>query len=83
MTSTTGSRIQMYLDELGWSAVELSRRTLIHLPDLQDILSGETEPTYAQMMNIINKINTQYPADEHWSIYHDIADPFNKQSEGK
>jgi hypothetical protein len=40
---------------------------------LQEILDGEKQPTMNQLMNIINKIILNYPQDQHWSIYHNIA----------
>lgn len=75
--------INKYLSELDWSPVDLSRCTNIHLSSIERILQGIQRPTWAQTMIIINKICMQYPVERHWSIYHDIADPFNKQSEDK
>ena len=70
---TQAQQIQKYLDALNWSHTELHRRTLISLQNVQDIMSGEVRPTYAQVMIIVNKINLQYTADRHWSVYHDIC----------
>jgi len=70
---TQAQQIQKYLDALGWSHIELHRRTLISLQNVQDIMSGETQATYEQMMIIVNKINLRYTADRHWSVYHDIC----------
>jgi predicted transcriptional regulator len=70
---TTHEQIQKYMDELGWSTIHLARLTNIHHIKLQEILDGEKQPTMNQLMNIINKIILNYPQDQHWSIYHNIA----------
>lgn len=69
----TVQQIQKYMDALGWSQTTLHRQTLISLQDIKDIMSGKKEPTYHQLMNIVNKINKQYPADMHWGIYQSIV----------
>lgn len=74
---TTHEQIRKYMDALGWSTIYLSRLTNIHHITLSEILAGEKEPTIQQLMMIINKIVIQYPKEQHWSIYHDIAlEPF-------
>jgi hypothetical protein len=76
-----GHRIQVYLDELGWSQVDLHRITCINLPTIQSIMAGDIKPTFAQVMIIINKINLHYPPERHWGIYHHITKPFNQSTE--
>ena len=70
---TQAQQIQKYLDALNWSHTELHRRTLISLQNVQAIMSGQTQATHQQVMIIINKINLQYSADRHWTVYHDIC----------
>ena len=68
----TVQQIQKYMRELGWSDVDLHRCTLISLQNLDDIMKCTTPPTYYQLLNIVNKINKQYPAEMHWGIHHAI-----------
>lgn len=70
---TQAQQIQKYLDALNWSHTELHRRTLISLQNVQAIMSGQAQATHQQVMIIINKINLQYSADRHWTVYHDIC----------
>ena len=69
----TVQQIQKYMGELGWSNVDLHRVTLISLQNLDDIMNCRKPPTYYQLLNIVNKINKQYPADMHWGIHHAIC----------
>jgi len=70
---TTGQQIKIYLDELGWSVIDLARQTNIHHIKLDEIINGGEEPTYNQIMIIVNKITQQYPLDQHWTIYQSIV----------
>ena len=69
----TVQQIQKYMGELGWSNVDLHRVTLISLQNLDDIMNCRKQITYYQLLNIVNKINKQYPADMHWGIHHAIV----------
>lgn len=72
MTQTV-QQIQKYMNELGWSNVDLHRVTLISLQNLDDIMHGIKPPTYYQLMIIVNKITKQYPVEQHWGIYQSIV----------
>ena len=66
-------QIQKYMNELGWSDVDLHRCTLISLQNIDDILKCKKSPTYFQLMIIVNKITKQYPEHLHWGIYQSIV----------
>jgi predicted transcriptional regulator len=70
---TTGQQIKVYMDELGWDVIDLARQTNIHHIKLDEIINGGEEPTYNQIMIIVNKITKQYPLDQHWTIYQSIV----------
>ena len=70
---TTGQQIKIYMDELGWDVIDLARETNIHFLRLNRIIFGGVEPTYNQIMIIVNKITKQYPLDQHWTIYQSIV----------
>jgi hypothetical protein len=71
--TTYGQRIKKYMDEIGWTVVDLSRKTLIHFVELEAIINDGQLPTENQLMIIVNKINLQYPKSRHWEIFHDIT----------
>jgi len=70
---TTGQQIKKYMDELGWSVIDLARQTNIHHIKLDEIVNGGEEPTYNQIMIIVNKITQHYPLEQHWTIYQSIV----------
>lgn len=79
--TTYGQRIKKYMDEIGWTVVDLARETLIHFVELEAIINDGQSPTFNQLMIIVNKINLKYPKSRHWEIYHDIT--FNTILKGK
>ena len=79
--TTYGQRIKKYMDEIGWTVVDLSRETLIHFVELEAIINDGQSPTFNQLMIIVNKINLKYPKSRHWEIYHDIT--FNTYNKGE
>lgn len=64
--------IKEYMKELGWSVIDLQKETDIDIAVLQDILKGQTKPSYQDVMLIIIAITRQYPKDQSWDIYHNI-----------
>jgi hypothetical protein len=65
---TTGQKLKMYMDDMGWSVIDLHRLTLISIKDLKDILSDKNNHTMDQLMIIVNKINLKQPKQNHWTI---------------
>lgn len=69
----TVQQIQKYMGELGWCYVDLHRVTLISLQNIDEIMNCKKQVTYYQLLNIVNKINKEYPAYMHWGIHHAIV----------
>jgi predicted RecB family endonuclease len=70
---TTGQTIKKYMDQLGWSVIDLHRLTLISISDLEAAIKGDYQLTLNQLMNIVNKINLKQPKSNHWATYHEIV----------
>jgi len=70
---TTGQTIKKYMDQLGWSVIDLHRLTLISISDLEAAIEDEGELTHNQLMTIVNKINLKQPQSNHWTTYHEIV----------
>lgn len=69
---TTGQAIKKYMDELGWSVIDLHRATNINISTLEAIIKDEYRWSTNQILNIINKINLKQPQSKHWSTFHEI-----------
>jgi hypothetical protein len=54
---TTGQKLKMYMDDMGWSVIDLHRLTLISIKDLKDILSDKNKHTMNQLMITSNNQN--------------------------
>ncbi len=70
---TTGQTIKKYMDQLGWSVIDLHRLTLISIKDLEAVIKDKGELTNNQLMIIVNKINLKQPQSNHWTVYHEIV----------
>ena len=70
---TTGQTIKKYMDEIGWSVIDLHRLTLISISDLEAAIKGDYQLTLNQLMIIVNKINLRQPKSNHWTVYHEIV----------
>lgn len=70
---TTGQTIKKYMDQLGWSVIDLHRLTLISIKDLEAVIKNKGELTNNQLMIIVNKINLKQPQSNHWTVYHEIV----------
>jgi len=70
---STGQTIKKYMDQLGWSVIDLHRLTLISIKDLEAAIKDEGELTLNQLMTIVNKINLKQPQSNHWTTYHEIV----------
>ena len=70
---TTGQTIKKYMDQLGWSVIDLHRLTLISISDLKAAIKGDYQLTLNQLMIIVNKINLKQPQSNHWATYHEIV----------
>ena len=70
---TTGQTIKKYMDQLGWSVIDLPRLTLISIKDLEAVIKDKGELTNNQLMIIVNKINLKQPQSNHWTVYHEIV----------
>jgi|TARA_R100000479_G_scaffold174692_1_gene123605 hypothetical protein len=70
---TTGQAIKKYMDQLGWSVIDLHRLTLICIKDLEAAIKDKDPLTNNQLMNIVNKINLRQPQSNHWTVYHEIV----------
>lgn len=70
---TTGQTIKKYMDQLGWSVIDLHRLTLISISDLEAAIKGDYQLTLNQLMIIVNKINLKQPKLNHWTTYHEIV----------
>ena len=70
---TTGQTIKKYMDQLGWSVIDLHRLTLISIKDLEAVIKNKGELTNNQLMIIVNKINLKQPKSNHWTVYHEIV----------
>lgn len=70
---TTGQTIKKYMDQLGWSVIDLHRLTLISIKDLEAAIKDKGELTLNQLMIIVNKINLKQPQSNHWTTYHEIV----------
>ena len=70
---TTGQTIKKYMDQLGWSVIDLHRVTLISISDLQAAIKDKGHLTDDQLMIIVNKINLFQPQSNHWTTYHEIV----------
>ena len=62
---TTGQTIKKYMDEIGWSVIDLHRFTLISISDLEAAIKGDYQLTLNQLMIIVNKINLRQPKSNH------------------
>jgi len=65
-------KMKKYMNEVGMTIVDLHRVTNINLSTLDAIMDDRQEPTYAQAMNMINKLLMHFPKERHWGIYHNI-----------
>lgn len=65
-------KMKKYMDEVGMTIVDLHRATNINLSTLDAIMDDRQEPTYAQAMNMINKLMLHYPKERHWNIFQEI-----------
>ena len=70
---TTGQTIKKYMDQLGWSVIDLHRLTLISIKDLEAVIKDKGQLTNNQLMIIVNKINLKQPQSNHWTVYHEIV----------
>jgi len=70
---TTGQTIKKYMDQLGWSVIDLHRLTLISISDLEATIKGDYQLTTNQLMIIVNKINLKQPQSNHGTVYHEIV----------
>lgn len=70
---TTGQTIKKYMDEIGWSVIDLHRSTLISISNLEAAIKGDYQLTLNQLMIIVNKINLRQPQSNHWTVYHEIV----------
>jgi len=64
--------MKKYMDEVGMTIVDLHRATNINLATLDAIMDDRQEPTYAQAMNMINKLILHFPKERHWNIFQQI-----------
>lgn len=64
--------MKKYMDEVGMTIVDLHRATNINLATLDAIMDDRQEPTYAQSMNMINKLILHFPKERHWNIFQQI-----------
>jgi len=64
--------MKKYMDEVGMTIVDLHRATNINLSTLDAIMDDRQEPTYAQAMNMINKLILHFPKERHWNIFQQI-----------
>tara|TARA_R100000231_G_scaffold139571_1_gene121328 strand:- start:1122 stop:1382 length:261 start_codon:yes stop_codon:yes gene_type:complete len=70
---TTGQTIKKYMDQLGWSVIDLHRLTLIPISDLKAAIDNDETLTDYQLLRIVNKINLRQPQSNHWTVYHEIV----------
>jgi len=69
---TTGQAIKKYMDQIGWSVIDLHRLTLIPISSLEAAIKDDEPLTQDQLMSIINKINLHQPQSNHWTTFHEI-----------
>jgi len=69
---TTGQAIKKYMDEIGWSVIDLHRATKINISTLEAIIKDDYRWSTNQLLIIINKINLKQPKSKHWETYHEI-----------
>ena len=70
---TTGQTIKKYMDQLGWSVIDLHRLTLISISDLEAAIKSDYQLTLNQLMIIVNKINLKQPQSNHSTVYDEIV----------
>lgn len=66
------SEMKKYMNEVGMTIVDLHRATNINMATLDAIMDDRQEPTYAQAMNMINKLLMHFPKERHWNIFNEI-----------